>query len=103
MGGERRHGFALVELVAAAVVIAVVVVLLQVLARGSRHQAWQAGSIANLHEFAAVSSSYQADYADQFWSYSWPGNTVHQTQYPDLRNPGGQPETTAAQATDIMR
>lgn len=103
MGGVRRQGFALIELAAAAVAIAVVVALLQILARGTRHQGWQAGSVANLHQFAAITASYQADYADQFWSYSWTSGVVPNTSYPDLRFPGSAQVMALEQSIDIVR
>src|SRR4051812_44969057 len=104
MGGLRRQAFALIELAAVAVVIAVVAVLLLVVAPGTRHQGWQAGSIANLHEFAAVTASYQADYVDQFWSYSWRRGVEPPTQYADLRYPPTDAMAAAsAQAVDAIR
>lgn len=98
-----RTAFVLVELAAILAFAAVVGALLLVLGKGSRHNVWQAGSIANLHEFAAVTSSYQADNTDQFWSYSWRSNTATPSQYADLRGPFDPIGTAAAQATDIMR
>jgi type II secretory pathway pseudopilin PulG len=104
MNMNRRSGFALVELGAALTTVGVLLVVLAVGAPRSRHLGWQAGSIANLHEYAAVTASYAADYGDQFWSYSWPVGVPTPSQYPDLHNPPSDPlGASAQQAVDILR
>lgn len=103
MAGSRQ-AFALVEVAAAAAVMAVVVALLVVAGPGNRHAAWQAGSIANLHEFAAATGSYGADYTDRVWSYSWRYGEETLSQYPDLRNPPlNSVGPSQYQGTDILR
>jgi hypothetical protein len=100
----RNQGFALIELVAAVVTVGILLAVLAVGAPRSRHMAWQAGSIANLHEFAAVTASYSADYSDRFWSYSWRYDVPTPSQFPDLHNTPGDPLNAAIyQATDILR
>jgi hypothetical protein len=100
----RRTGFALVELAAALLTLCVLVAVLCVAAPRSRHLGWQAGSIANLHEFATVTASYGADYGDQFWSYTWRFDVPTPSQYPDLHNQPGDPfYASIYQATDILR
>lgn len=100
----RRHAFALVELVTCLAMAAALACILLVTARSSRHLAWQAGSLANLHEFAAITSSYGADNADQFWSYSWRVGVPTGSSYADLAGPpGDQSSAAAAQAVDLLR
>src|SRR5436190_9286398 len=100
----RNTGFALVEMIAVVLTLAVLAAVLAVAAPGSRHMAWQAGSIANLHEFATVTASYGADYGDQFWSYSWRYEVVTPSHYPDLHLvPGESFSASSFQAVDILR
>jgi hypothetical protein len=101
---RATRAFALVELAAAILVVGVLIAVLAVAAPRSRHMAWQAGSIANLHEFAAVTASYGADYGDQFWSYTWRYNEVTPSHYPDLHMVPGDPFSASSfQAVDILR
>ncbi len=100
---RHRKAFALPELAATIAITAIVCSLLIVLSPRSRQMAWQAGSIANLHEFATVTASYAADNADQFWSYTWRAHVPLPSQYPDLQLP--QPDAlnaATAQAVDIL-
>jgi hypothetical protein len=104
MLSRHRRAFALPELVATIAIVVVVCSLLIVLAPRSRQMAWQAGSIANLHEFATVTASYAADNTDQFWSYSWRVGVPTPSQYPDLHQPPPDAFAAAsAQAVDIIR
>ncbi len=66
--------------------------------------AWQAASIANLHEFATASSSYIADNTDYFCSYNWQVGVTTPSTYPDLTAPPSDAiAAAAAQAVDILR
>jgi type II secretory pathway pseudopilin PulG len=104
MLNRHRRAFALAELVVTVAIVAVVSSLLIVLSPRSRQMAWQAGSIANLHEFATVTASYAADNTDQFWSYSWRVGVPTPSQYPDLQYPPSDPFAAATdQAVDIIR
>ena len=74
------------------------------LCRAPEANAWQAGSIANLHEFATATSSYAADNSNLFWSFSWQTGVPTPSQYPDLQAPPGDAfAAAAAQAVDILR
>jgi hypothetical protein len=104
MLSRHRRAFALPELVVTIALAAVVCSLLIVLSPRSRQMAWQAGSIANLHEFATATCSYAADNTDQFWSFTWQANTPLPSQYPDLQLPRPYAlDAASAQAVDIMR
>jgi hypothetical protein len=99
------RGFALADLTAAVACVAALAVLCIGAGQRSRSHAYQAGSFNNLHEFAAVTSSYAADTSDTFWSYTWRTGELR-SQYGDI-NAMMQTATffapSALQAVDIAR
>ncbi len=98
------RAFALIELLAAALAVATLVALLLIATSRSRANAQQQGSLANLHEFAAITASYAADNTDHIWTFSWRRADTDRSQYPDLNGPYDTAfVSTAAQATDILR
>ncbi len=104
MAAQPRRAFALVELLALLMAMGLLIAILAVASHRSRHLGWQAGSIANLHEYASVTANYQADYSDQFWSYSWRCGVPTPSQYPDLQPaPSDAFAAMVDQATDILR
>lgn len=102
----NRRAFSRVDALATACILAVLLALVLVAGSRTRGHTYQSGSLANLHQFAAITSSYTADNAELFWSLSWPGNVANQSQYADLQAQQMSPDPLAAlsaQAIDILR
>jgi hypothetical protein len=79
---------------------------LLVMAGNSRSHTFQAGSINNLHDFAAVTASYAADKNDTYWSFTWRTGDTNRSHFPDINE--ALPSATyfdpaALQAVDIAR
>ena len=99
-----RRGFALSELGAVVVVVALTAALVIPAARRARLGAWDAVDSENLHRFAASTTAYAADNEDRYWTFSWQGGMDLPTDYEDLKGLNGTDQTaSAAQAIDILR
>jgi len=64
----------------------------------------QSESLGNLKQFAAITTSYAADYQDRFWAFSWTRQNLGPSQYPDLLS--GITDGVSAQSaqfTDLVR
>jgi hypothetical protein len=101
----RSRGFTIADLTALLACVIAVAALCLSAGQRSRSQAYQAGSFNNLHEFAAVTASYAADFNGTFWSYTW-RTGEQRSQYGDI-NAMMQGATffapSALQAVDIAR
>jgi Tfp pilus assembly protein FimT len=97
-----RSGFALVEVVVAAVVVGVLLAVFTLAGVDSRRVASLGDSINNLQQFAGASAAYTADCADRFWAFSWRAGTTP-SAYPDLQFAVTDLDAAANQAVDIMR
>ena len=106
MGGRRR-GFGLVDAVVSVVVLCALMAVLVVSGSRARGAGMQAGSVANLHEFAAVTASYGADFQDHVWSFSWRMTDRNLSSYSDLNAQLASSTTplqsASVQAIDIAR
>jgi hypothetical protein len=106
MGGCRR-GFGLVDAVVSVVVLCALMAVVVVSGTRARSAGMQAGSVANLHEFAAVTSSYGADFQDHVWSFSWRTTDRNLSGYSDLNAQLASSTTplqsASVQAIDIAR
>ena len=97
-----RRGLALLEVVILLVVVAFLLAFLSLAAADSRRRSRAAGSIDNLHFFAAGTQSYAADHNNRFWTFSWTAGT-QSTEYPDLNFAQSDLQAAANQAVYIMR
>ncbi len=101
---SRSAAFAHIDALALICCLAVLLALILVAGRRGRDAAMQSGSIANLHQFASITSSYHADNNGRFWSLNWSPTEFTVSQYPDLRAPYfGSQDATACHAADILR
>jgi len=97
-------GFALVELAAAGVAAGVLLVVVAALPGRVRTSGWQAASLNNLREFAAVTQSHAADHQGAFFGFTWKAGVPTGSQYLDLQGPFvDDMGAAAAQAIDILR
>jgi hypothetical protein len=98
----RGRGFAFVELIIIAVVLATVASVVAVGGRQNRLGGGLAGSMANLKKLAGVTASYGADFEDRLWTFSWKaGDSL--SQYADLNDAASDVQAAANQAVDIFR
>lgn len=106
MNGQRRRsidrGFALLELAAVAVVVALTFALLLVGRSDTRRQARLGECLGNLKAHGNATASYAADHADRIWTFSWRKGDML-SQYPDLNGATSDLHAAANQAVDIMR
>src|ERR1051326_4036170 len=101
---NRAHrGFVLVEAVAIAAVVGLLVALLCVMAGGSRRLGRVGDDVSHLKLLGSLTGQFAADNADRFWTFSWRHGETHQTQYPDLNNAADDLQAAANQAVYIMR
>lgn len=102
----NRRAFTLIELLTLVLVFGALAALLIVSSRGTRRTAQLNESLDNLKSIATLTTSYQADNADKFWSYSWRGGVIPDSTFADLRaqaQGGDDLAAASAQAVDIIR
>ena len=100
-----RRGFALSELVAIVAVFMAAGALLVISGSRSGRLASLSESISNLKRFGEGHLSYAADYQDLLFSFSWRGNRIGPSTFPDLiaQAQAGGMSAHSAQAVDIIR
>jgi hypothetical protein len=104
MRTRHARGFALVEAIAAVVIVVVALALLSVMLPRQRQVGSLSESIANLKQFGELTGQYGADNQEQYWTFSWRAGVITPSQYPDLRGPfGSATDAAGAQAIDIIR
>ncbi len=102
----NRRGFSLIELLTLVLVLGTLVALLVVGSQRTRRSAQLNESLNNLKAITTLTASYQADNADRYWSFSWPGGVLPDSTFADLRSQalgGNDLEAASAQAVDILR
>ena len=101
----RRPGFSLLELLVVIAVIAVLIGILLPALGNARRQGRTAICTSNYHQLGSATGTYQADYQDRIWAFTWRGNRELPLQ------PGSPLPTVVArdvdaasvQAVDIIR
>ena len=94
MSTRRTSGFAAVEAVAVALVIA---------SQGSRRLGRLGQDLAQLRQIGAATGQYAADNSDLFATFSWRRGQVYQAQYPDLNNASTDLDAAANQLVYLLR
>ena len=102
----NRRAFTRIEVLTLILIMGMLAALLAVGSQRTRRTAQLTESLGNLKTITTLTASYQADNADRFWSFSWPGGVVPSSTFADLRNQaqtGNDLAAASAQAVDIIR
>jgi type II secretory pathway pseudopilin PulG len=97
-----RQGFILVELLAAAGVLALLLTLVMVAGSEARRRSAAAASEESLHRFAGATTSFAGDHDGLYWAFSWKAGDSF-SEWPDLNNAPTDMVAHANQAVDIIR